>query len=263
MNININTDALRDQKLKKKLLMTVLCVIYPTYILHSCVVSPIYTATSSNIAYNLIPLVFYFVGIIIDIFVIFLSLSLIIYGLLRLDLKRMISIIVAVFLSPFFKYALKLVVSPFVDGVVDANQIFLDIYSMLISGILEVLQYSLILFVAYMSIKKFKTKVFAIKKASERIVKEKLPDISPIPFKHLIDLKNPLQFGAFISGFTIAAIRVLMRLISDIWTLSGITFDLLFFLPYILALLIGIFGYLFMLYMFMNLSLRDSYNEAK
>ena len=74
-----------------------------------------------------------------------------------------------------------------------------------------------------------------------------------IPFKKAISTKNPLQYGALVSGIIVMSVRLLMRLINDVRYLTSITFDMLFFLPYILALLSGIVGYLLMIYTFISL----------
>ena len=118
----------RDLALKKRLFTLVLYVVYPAYILHSCVISPLYTITDSNVAYKgIISLIFRFTYEIIDIFVIFFSLALLIYGLCRLTTKDMKSTIVWVMLAPLFKYLLKIVVSPFIDGFVSVDQFLIDI----------------------------------------------------------------------------------------------------------------------------------------
>jgi len=248
----------QDHKLKRKLLLLMLFIVYPAYILQACVISPIYTITDSNILYSgLISLIFYFLGIVIDIFVIFLSLAAVIYGMHKFSLRELRSVIVLALMAPVFKNILKIIVSPLVDGAIDPELLLMDIYSLSISSVLEVIQLSIILLIAYRPMKKYRTQLAVVEKAAERIGKENVPDMRLIPFKKPISIKNPLQYGALVSGIIVMSVRILMRVINDIGYLSSITFDMLFFLPYILALISGVVGYLLMTYTYISLEPND------
>ena len=95
--LNINEQEVR---LKRKLLLVILFIVYPAYILQACAVSPLYTITDSNILYNgFISLLFYFLGIIIDLFVIYISLSTVIYGMYKFPIREIRSTIAFVLMS--------------------------------------------------------------------------------------------------------------------------------------------------------------------
>lgn len=248
----------RDLKLKKLLFSIILYIAYPAYILHSLVVSPLYTITDSNIAFNgIIPLSLYFVYNIIDIFVIFLSLAVVIYGLCRLGGKAMRSVIALVMLAPIFKYVLKIIISPFIDGFVDFDQLLMDVYNLGISGCLEILQLLIILLLANISIKKYRDRSIAMKKAYARLGKEYADRDTLLPFEKLFSTKNPLQNGALISAIFVFVVRLAMHLINDLWGTVNIVFNMLFFLPYILSFISGILGYFLMFYVFISIGMRD------
>ena len=62
---------------------------------------------------------------------------------------------------------------------------------------------------------------------------------------------------AIISSLIISLIRLSMWLINDLTALYIPTLDLVFFLPYVLGLVGGIVGYLFILYVFISISSKD------
>ena len=250
----------RDLKLKKRLFSVILYIIYPAYILHSCVISPLYTITDSNVAYKgIISLLLRFVYEVIDLFVIFLSLSVIIYGLCRLGLKNMRSSITVALLAPVFKYVLKIIVSPFIDGFVDLDQFMMDMYTLAISGGLEILQLTVILLLSYIGIKKYRERAEILSKAYDRLSDKSKVRYSEelLPFEKIVGMKNPLQRSAIISAAIVFAFRIAMHVINDLSTYANIVFNMLFFLPYILSLAAGVLGYLLMLYVFINIGLHD------
>lgn len=238
MNKDISLNK-QDAGLKRRLLFIALFIVYPACIINSCIVSPIHTITDSNVAYRVLPLVFYFLGIIIDLFIIFISLATGIYGMYRLPVDKIRSLIILVLLAPVFKNTLKLVMSPIIDGMPTLNNFIVDIYSLAISGLLEVLQLAVVLFIAY------------------KAIKRRNKEIASIPFEKILDLKNPLQFGAFISSAVICGIRVLMWLINDLSSIYSPTINMVFFLPYILEIVGGIIGYGFVLYVFIIISSKE------
>ena len=74
-----------------------------------------------------------------------------------------------VLVAPVFKYVLKLIVSPIVDGIVDLEQILMDLYSIGVSCVLEILQLWIIIYVARAYIDKQKSIQSVIAKASSRM----------------------------------------------------------------------------------------------
>ena len=105
----------------------------------------------------------------------------------------------------------------------------------------------MVIFLAYLPIKKHKKKLLETKVNNNARL---------IPFRHLFDLKNPLQLGVFTAALIITLIRILMWLINDINAVE-VSFDLIFFLPYVLELVGGIIGYLFMQYLLLSLASKD------
>ena len=232
---------MENQSLKKKLLYAILFIAYPAYILQAAVVSPVFTITNGNILYKggLLSVSFYFLGIVIDLFVIFLSLAIVIYGLYRLTIKDMRSIITVTLLAPLFKNLLKLAISPLVDGVLNFDQLVMDSYSLLVSSVFEALQILFILIIAYSSIKR----------------KNKQAQL--LQFEKILSMKNPLQVGAFVSGVIVSLIRIVMHLIDDSFGRVSLSLNMIFLLPYVLSLACGALGYFFMLYVFISIGAHD------
>lgn len=254
-----------EELIKNRLFILILLIAYPAYILHSFVISPIYTMVYSNIVYNgtWVPLALDLLLVIIDIAVIFFLAAMVIYGLCRLPEQAMRSSIIIAILAPLFKNALKMIISPFIDGIPSLGQLFLDIYSLAVSCVLEMLQIAAIVFISYKFIKIYKERKLIIDKAAERLGKENVPSTSLLPFEKAYSKQNPLQVSALISGITVSAIRVVMLLIHDLNTgfvLTNISAVLMFFGSYILEIIVGLLGYLFMLYLFISIDSRLNNN---
>ena len=260
MNTKQHFLALRDRRLKKKLFNIILFIAYPAYIVHSCITSPFFTVFDSNVMTEALAIMFYALNTIIDLFVFFLSYSVIIYGLYRLSFNEIRPTFYLAMLAPFFKYALKLIVSPFVDGVVDTSQLLMVIYSLGVSGILEILQFLCIILISKKYIYRYKGMEAVVAKASTRIAANGAPDMSVLPFKSLFSLKNPLQRGAFAAGLVVSLVRVAMLLINDISKgiyIASIGEILLFIGGYIIELSVGVLGYLMLVYVFVSIGTKD------
>ena len=127
-----------------------------------------------------------------------------------LPIKKMKKTVIIVFLSPFFKYLLKFLISPFVDGIPSLDQLAEDLYSYLISGGLEVIQYALVMLVMLKPSKKHR---------DGRMMGDADSVRSPlVPFSRILSLKNPLQLGALASAAVypiLRSIRITKKRSSD------------------------------------------------
>lgn len=255
-----------DQKslsLKNALFRAILFVVYPAYIIHSLVVSPVYTVLYSDVAINkIIPVILYYFIVFIDIFVFLVSFSVMIYGLCHLSFKEMRSTFILALLAPLFKYVLKLAVSPFIDGIPSLDTLFLDIYSMGVSCLFEMLQFIVVILLIKNSARLYREKRITVLKAAEMLgEKEEPQNIILVPFNKLFSKNNPLQFGALVSAIVITGARIATLAISDIyrgWKISGINQYINFLSAYVVELTIGVIGYFLMLYIFIVI-----YSKAK
>jgi len=242
-----------DTPLSKKLFRAILLTVYPAYILHSLLFSPIYTVLYSDIGVNpVIPILLYFLLVLIDLFAFFIAFSVIIYGLCRYPAEKIKKVFALVFLAPLFKYLLKMAVSPFIDGIPTASQLSRDIFTLATSYLLEVLQFLIVLLLTFSAAKRYRERRATVVKAAAEISES----THLIPFKRLISFKNPLQYGAFISSFVIIFGRVASLAISDLsknWKISGINGYISFFTPYVMEIVVGAIGYFFMLYVFITI----------
>lgn len=252
-----NIDTSPDALISKKLFRTVLFFIYPAYILHSLVVSPAFTMLYYDMGVDkLFPIALYFLSVFIDIFAFLLSFAVIVYGVLNIPLKRMRSILLIIILAPLFKYALKMFISPWIDGIPDIDTILMDLYSLLISYILEIIQFALVLVASLLIAKKHRMRCLMEQKRSAYSEKSFDSDLNLMPFKKIISFKNPLQLGAMLSALVIVVGRVYSLLVRDLsltWRLTSINQYLTLFAPYFIELIIGVIGYFFMLYVYITL----------
>lgn len=262
MDIQKHICELKDERLKKRLFRIILFIAFPAYIIHSCVTSPLYTVFASDVALQSYSLIFDVLNDLIDLFVFFLGYATVIYGIYRLSLKKIKTTFYFAMLAPVFKYLLKLAVSPIVDGILDFNDLLIGLYSFGISGVLEITQFLAVIFASKAYIDRHKKMEEIVSKASKTVGSaDGAPDLSVLPFKKIFNLKNPLQRSAFISSVIVSAVRIVMLLINDIS--KGIyAVDLGGYLiligGYLLEIVIGVIGYMFMLYVFITLGQKEN-----
>ena len=260
MDIQKHVSELRDEALKKRLLRIILFITIPAYILHSCITSPLYTIFDSDVALDDYSIIFDVLNDMIDLFVFFLSYAVVLYGAYRLSLKKILPTFILAMLLPIFKYLLKLVVSPLVDGVIRPDDLLMGLFSFGISGALEILQFLLIIFVSKPYIDKYRQMEAVVAKASRTVSNGNAPNLNVLPFKRMISVKNPLQRGALISAAVVSSLRLVMLAINDIS--KGIhAIDLGGYLiiigGYLLELVVGVMGYMLMLYIFITLDAKE------
>lgn len=252
-----NNDTSPDNLISKRLFRTILFIIYPTYILHSLVISPAFTTLSSDAGVDRIfPVALYFISVLIDIFAFFLAFAVIVYGVLNIPLKRMKSTLIIIFLAPLFKYLLKWFISFWIDGIPNIDNLVIDLYTLGISYVLETIQFALVLVASILIAKKYRNRCLMEQKKSALSQKTSDVDLSLMPFKKFISLKNPLQLGAIFSSLVIVAGRVYARLVNDLsykYELTSINQYLSLLEPYVLVLIVGVIGYFFMLFVYMSL----------
>ena len=261
MDINKHLCELKDERLKKILLRIILFIAFPAYVIHSCVTSPLYTVFVSDVALRDFSLIFDIINDLLDLFVFFLGYATVIYGMYRLSLEKIKATFYLAMLAPIFKYLLKLAVSPIVDGILDFDQILMGLYSFGISAALEIIQFLVVIFASKAYIDKYKQMEAIVNKASKTVgSNDGAPDLSVLPFKKILNIKNPLQRGAFISAAIVAAVRIVILLINDITKgIYAVDFGgyLLIIGGYLLEIVIGVIGYMFMLYIFITLATKE------
>lgn len=262
---------MKENKSEKKTLPSVgrtlfriiLFFVYPAYVLHSLVVAPIYTVCASNVGIpEAVTVAMYYLFVLIDLLVFFVSFSVIIYGLCHLSLREMKKTLILIALSPLFKYLLKFLISPFVDGIPTIDTLIIDLYAYGISGVLEILQYLIVFALAYKPAVSYRKGVILMKKTYLSADGKSTVSFSPlVPFKKLFNFKNPLQLGAFVSAVVIIVGRVSSLAINDInnhWKIIGINQYIAFFAPYVIEIVVGFIGYFLMLYVFIQLYSKTS-----
>ena len=261
MNINTHIKSMNDAALAKRLFKIILFFVYPAYIVHSCITSQLFTDFNNNVQLRDFSIIFDILNDLIDLSVFFLSYAVIIYGIYRLSFKQIRSTFYLAMLSPVFKYTLKLIISFVGYNRIVLNDFWMAIYSFGISGTLEIAQFLLVIFISKGYIEKYKQMEKVYSKASKLAGSEGADEISAVPFKRLVSLKNPLQRGAFVSAVVVSALRLVMLAINDI-TKGIYAVDLGGYLiivgGYILEIIIGVIGYMFMLYLFITLTMKEN-----
>lgn len=261
MDINNHINQLRDEALARRLLKIILFVAFPAYIVHSCVTSPLFTFFYNDVGLRDFAIIFNILNGIIDLFVFFLSYAVVIYGLYRLSLDKIKHTFYLSLFAPAFKYALKLIVSIVGYSKIDINQILEGLYSFGISCTLEMLQFLAIIFISKSYIDKYKQMENIANKASRVSGASSAADLSVVPFKRILSIKNPLQRGALVSACVVSALRIVMLAINDtskgIYAVDFVGYMILIG-GYLLELVIGVIGYMFMLYLYITLATKDN-----
>lgn len=253
--MNISDD---NKNLKNKLLKIILLTVYPLYIAHSLIVSPLFTILYSNAAVpDIFPVILYFLTVIIDIFVLWIMFSVVLYGLCHETLTGMKKIFILCILAPIFKYILKIIISPFIDGIPSIDTLLMDLYTIGVSCLAEIFVLLTVILLTYKSAQIYREKRSSILKTANKLGLENEPEsIRLIPFKKAYNKNNPLQRGAVISTVIITISRLLNLIISDInkgWQISGINQYIYFLSAYIIEIIVGVIGYFIMLYLFISI----------
>lgn len=245
-----------DISLKKKLLRIILFIAYPAYVLHSLVFSPLYTVLYSDIGVNpVFHVILYYLLVLIDLFVFFTSFAVMIYGMCRYSPDEIKSIFILIFLLPIFKYVLKILISPFIDGIPTLDLLIIDLFSYGVSALLEIIQFVIVFLFSLSPARRYRDHRATVTKAAARIGSELPESLALVPFKKPISFRNPLQRGAFISAVVIIVGRVFSLAMSDLdrnWNITGINGYLSFFAPYLIETIVGCIGYFFMLYVYIT-----------
>ena len=260
MDINKHIAELRGEALKRRLFRIILFIVFPAYIVHSCVTSYLYTVFYNNVELRSFSIIFDILNDVIDLFAFFICYAVVIYGLYRLSFKEIKKTFYLALFSPAFKYVLKLAFSFVGYTKIDLTQLWMGVYSFSISCVLEMIQFLLIIFISKAYIDKYKKIESVVNKASKTIGDSASGDLEVIPFKHIFSLKNPLQRGSFISAVIVSILRIIMLAINDISKgIYAVDFGgyMLLVGGYILEAVIGVIGYMFMLYIFITLASKE------
>lgn len=241
--------------LPKKLFKIILFTVYPAFILHSLVIAPLFTVCDSNVGIpESVTVALYFLFVLIDILVFFISFSVIIYGICQIPPMDLKKVLILIALSPFFKYILKFIISPFIDGWPSVDTLTADIFTYAVSGVMEVLQYAVVMLFTVGAAKKYRSKRDTAIAAQNVSSGTKSMQFAPaIPYKGIFNFKNPLLFGALVSSLVIVVGRVASLAINDLssnWKIVGINQYIDFFTPYVMEIVIGVAGYFLMLYVY-------------
>ena len=245
----------KNNNLKKKLFNIILFTVYPLYILHSLIVSPLFTILYSNVAVpTFLPVILYFITVGIDILALWIMFSVTIYGLCKEPFKNIKNILFLCVFAPVFKYILKIIISPFIDGIPSVDTLLMDLYTIGISCSAEMLIFLLVVLIVYKPAQIYLGKKASVLKSANMLGLEDEPEtVVLIPFKKMYHKDNPLQRGAVVSTFIITVSRLINLAISDIskgWQIFGINQYIKFFGAYFAEITVGIVGYFIMLYFY-------------
>lgn len=114
-----------------------------------------------------------------------------------------------------FKYAVNLCAT-WLDIGFDADSLLSDISSVALPMLLELLQYFIVLLIAYRILSKYREHIKKREKAARARGEEPAAE-SLYPFENLIDFKNPAVRCALYSGIVVAVSKVAQRIVYDIF----------------------------------------------
>ena len=166
------------------------------FILSSVILKPIYTTLYSNIIFSesFLLLLLEFLLDICDIFIYSSAFAIVSYSVFFAHAKASRLLIITYLALALIKNIIDIVMTVFLYGSIDSSDIF--------SVIFYIAAEAALLLAVYFT---------------ARFFKNRSENSDPLPFKKLFDSSNPIQITAIISAAILSAIKIISRIIFDIF----------------------------------------------
>lgn len=190
----------KNMRTARLMLKTVFLTAALGFGIKALILHPIYIQLASNIAYQntwYTTILYYLIdGGLIDLTVFAICYPATAYAVWKDGLKAARSVITAFSLITVCKFPINYVMSCLTDtGFPDMDEFLRDLFPILLTLILELLQYAIVIVLIVLAKKRYENRVTAAELQSE-LTDAPIP--APVfPFTKLVSLKNPLQFTAF------------------------------------------------------------------
>lgn len=185
------------------------------YCLYCFALVPLGNMYANNIQYmdTVLPTVIEYIYDLVEIVAISLAYAVSIYSIYRYGVGKTGTPAIIFSLVTLFKYLSNLLMT-WLDNGFDINA-WSDIRSILVPMFFELLQYFIVLLIAYKILLKYLDLADKKRKADKRLGAKPSGD-GIYPFRSFVDIGNPLIRGAFWSGIIVAATKVAQRIFYDI-----------------------------------------------
>ncbi len=185
------------------------------YCLYCFALVPLGNILANNVQYmdTALPTVVEYVYDLVEIVAISLAYAVSIYSIYRYGVGRIGVPAIIFSLVTLFKYVMNVLMTWFDNGF--EIRVWSDIRSILVPMFFELLQYFVVLLIAYKILSAHLDFVAQKRKADKKLGVE--PSGEGIyPFRSFVDLENPMIKGAFWAGVIVAATKVAQRIFYDI-----------------------------------------------
>ena len=233
--------------------------------LFALVLAPLYSRAASDIAFGFdyLPDILDAVILVVHLISFFFGYAVTIYSLFRFSFKKTVPTVIIIAAMTVYKYGMNLIAGWFIYDVIPTSsaELNLSIMSVVSNTALELLQYAVIICVSYAVIKRAMPAFELQKKQHEKLGNAEFEMRECVfPFSSVISKKNPLQKSALYSAVAVSCFKIVQLLIYD-FVVGGTPSDpadVFWMIAYYAGtLILGAFGYLFMLLILMKLDESD------
>ena len=186
------------------------------YCLYCFVLVPLCNMYANNIQYmdTVLPTVIEYIYDLVEIIAIALAYAVSVYSIYRYGVSKIAAPAIIFSSVTFFKYVSNLIMT-WKDIGFGTDDLWSDIRSILIPLLLELLQYFVVLLIAYKTLSGHLDFINGKRKAEKRLGRETGGD-GIYPFKSLFDLTNPMLKCALWAGVIVAVTKVAQRILYDV-----------------------------------------------
>lgn len=243
-------------------MLWLVCVSGGLYLLFAFALAPITDMVSNDqtigIPYliNILDLL----QVVLNVVAFFICYAIVEYSIYRFKASKSLVLIAVFSGATLLKYGLYMVSSFFIfDSVPSSGEALKNAFTQFsVNALVELVQFWLVAFLAYLAIRKHKMLSDIASKSAEKVGMEFDPRTRVFPFKKLFSLSNPLQHSALVTAITVSAFMILNRLIYDLWLIVNMNqglpegwVDALWMVAgYGSDILCGIVGYFIMIFVF-------------
>ena len=185
--------------------------------LYIFVFAPLYVFYASDVLYmgTMLPEVFSVLGTLTDVLVFGTVYGTVLYALYRFSLRRSVRLFVIYGIAVLYKNAGHLLMTYLTDGVPTAP--LSDILSILLYLGLELVQSAIVILIGAVILFRFRKREEIRKDAARIVRKDYAPIEEAFPIKKLLSFRNPIQRASFWMAFVPMTVKILQRLIYDVW----------------------------------------------
>ncbi len=207
----------KNRALLRRMLLLLSLGLFLLISLYIFVIAPLYIRFSNDVLYmsTVLPEIFSILLTVVDILVFGLFYGVLLYAVYRFELKMSLPFVYVYVAFILYKYVGNLLMTYLTDGVPKSG-ITSDVLNIGLYILLELLQTAIVLAVVALILYKAKEREDIRLEAAKKAKKDYEPSTEYLPFRRLLNFKNPLQKTAFWLSFVPMIVHVLQRVYYDI-----------------------------------------------